>query len=72
MQNVYNCILEPLLFVHSRNSGKFPETAWRTVHSRQAAHAISDLLWVPEEESPGGTFPGRQATHGNTSFFWVL
>jgi len=22
------------------------------------------MFWVPEEEPPGGTFPGRLATHG--------
>jgi len=42
MQNVYSCILEPLLFVHSRNSGKFPKTAWRAVHSaRRHMHFLT-------------------------------
>jgi len=59
MQIVYKCILEPLLFVHSRNFGKFPETAWRAVHSCQATHVFPYLLWVPEEEPLGRTFPGR-------------
>jgi len=44
MQNVYNFIHEPLLSMHFRNSGKFPETAWQAVHSRQAAHAFLHVL----------------------------
>ena len=44
MQNVYNFIHEPLLSVHFHNSGKFPESAWRAVHSRQAAHASLPVL----------------------------
>jgi len=30
-----------------RVSGKFPETAWQAVHSRQAAHASLVYFWVP-------------------------
>jgi len=35
--------------------GIFLETAWQTVHSRQATHAFLACFWFPEEESPGGT-----------------
>jgi len=40
MRYVSDFVHEPLLFVHFRVSGKFPETAWQAIHSRQAAHAI--------------------------------
>ena len=28
-------------------SGNFPETAWRAIHNRQAAHNIVCVSWVP-------------------------
>jgi len=29
-------------------SGKFPETAWRTMNYRKATHPILLIFWVPE------------------------
>jgi len=36
------CLCEILIF------GKFPETAWRALHSHQAAHACVSVFWVPK------------------------
>jgi len=30
------------------DSGKFPETAWRTMNYRKATHPILLIFWVPE------------------------
>jgi len=32
-------------------------------------HMYFYMFWVLEEETPGGTFLGRQATHGRTQCF---
>jgi len=47
------------------NSGIFPETAWRAILSRQAAHAFECVLWGFLGAAPGGESLNRQAAQGS-------
>jgi len=47
-----------------RNSGKFLETAWRAIHSHQAAHEFYQCFGVPGKEPPGGTLPAARQRMG--------
>jgi len=49
-------------------SGNFPKIAWRVFKAaRQPIFFV--LFWVPGEETAWRRIPGRQATHGRSSFF---
>jgi len=52
-------------------SGNFPETAWRVMSHRQAAHLFIRVLGVLGGEPPGGTFPAARRRFGVTLNFWV-
>jgi len=52
-------------------SGSFPETAWRTTHSRQAAHVKNWVFLGCHEGPPGGEALYRQATQTD-NYFWVF
>jgi len=47
------------------NSGIFPETAWRAILSRQAAHAFERVLWGFLGAAPSGESLYRQAAQGS-------
>ena len=72
MQNVYDFIHEPLLFVRFRVSGKFLETAWRAVHCRQVAHAFLPVFgFLKRNHLTAPSLAARRHMALNP-IFWVL
>ena len=73
---IVNCMKCMLNWMHVlyficdfRVSGKFQETAWRAIHSRQATHAFIVVSGFLREEPPGGTSIAARKNMLLTQFF---
>jgi len=65
MEILCNLSMFCVCIIISLNSGIFPETAWRAILSRQAAHAFECVLWGFLGAAPGGESLNRQAAQGS-------